>query len=162
MKRRKLDMKLIAELLRDSKRSDRELAKALGASQPTVTRTRTRLVKEGVIKDFCIVPDFVKLGYEIMAISSFRSKINKELAQKAKMVTMAKPNIIFAARVQGMGMNAVVISLHKNYTDYAKFIAEIVEEGRDDLESYGSLIASFDDLVSKPLSLKYLAEQIGK
>ena len=37
-------MSLLLELLKDSKRSDRELAKVLGVSQPTVTRMRQRLV----------------------------------------------------------------------------------------------------------------------
>ena len=41
-------MKVLLELLKDSKRSDRELAKVLGVSQPTVSRTRWRLVKEGI------------------------------------------------------------------------------------------------------------------
>jgi DNA-binding Lrp family transcriptional regulator len=51
-------MSLLLELLKDSKRSDRELAKVLGVSQPTVSRMRSRLVKEGVIRDFTVVPDF--------------------------------------------------------------------------------------------------------
>jgi len=37
-------LRLLLELLKDSKRSDRELAKVLGVSQPTVSRTRSRLV----------------------------------------------------------------------------------------------------------------------
>ena len=37
-------MNLLLEFLKDSKRSDRELAKVLGVSQPTVTRMRQRLV----------------------------------------------------------------------------------------------------------------------
>jgi len=41
---------LLLELLKDSKRSDRELARVLGVSQPTVSRMRSRLVKEGMIR----------------------------------------------------------------------------------------------------------------
>jgi DNA-binding Lrp family transcriptional regulator len=55
MKRQKLDLKLIAELMKNSKQSDRELAKKLGVSQPTVTRTRTRLEKEGYIKEYTLI-----------------------------------------------------------------------------------------------------------
>jgi len=54
--RKKLMRKLLSELLKDSKRSDRELAKALGVSQPTVTRNRSRLVKDGVIREFTVIP----------------------------------------------------------------------------------------------------------
>ncbi|MDH5391251.1 MAG: helix-turn-helix domain-containing protein, partial [Candidatus Bathyarchaeota archaeon] len=38
---------LLLELLKDSKRSDREIAKVLGVSQPTVSRMRWRLEEEG-------------------------------------------------------------------------------------------------------------------
>jgi len=44
--------KVLLELLKDSKKSDREIAKDLGVSQPTISRMRSRLVKEGVIKEF--------------------------------------------------------------------------------------------------------------
>ncbi len=35
-----IDYKILFELMKDSHRSDRQLAKALGVSQPTVTRRR--------------------------------------------------------------------------------------------------------------------------
>ena len=38
-----IDYKILFELMKDSHRSDRQLAKALGVSQPTVTRRRAML-----------------------------------------------------------------------------------------------------------------------
>jgi len=70
-------MRLLLELLKDSKRSDREIAKVVGVSQPTITRMRQRLVREGAIKEFTVIPDFVKLGYEIMAISCIKTLVSK-------------------------------------------------------------------------------------
>ena len=156
-------MKLLFELLKNSKRSDREIAKVLGVSQPTITRMRNKLVKEGLIREFTVIPDFAKMGYEILAISSFRSKRTKETTQRAIEWTNAKPNVIFAAAAQGMGKNAVIVSLHKNYTDYSNFIEEIMAEaaslGVNILESYDSLLISLAGRIVKPLSLAYLAEQ---
>jgi len=40
------ERKLFHELIKNSKRSDRELAKMLRVSQPTITRTRKRLENE--------------------------------------------------------------------------------------------------------------------
>ena len=155
---KKIMLRLLLELMKGSRRSDRELAKVLDVSQPTVSRMRSRLVKEGIIQDFTVIPDFVKMGYEIMAITGFKSKIKKELREKAMKVTMEKPNIIFAARAQGMGKNAVVISMHKSYACFSKFITELLVEGGDDLENYDTLLISLGNLVVKPLSLKYLAD----
>ena len=58
---KKRSMNLLLELLKDSKRSDREIAKVLGVSQPTVSRMRGRLVKEGMIKEFTVIPDLVRM-----------------------------------------------------------------------------------------------------
>lgn len=157
MKKRMLS--LLLELLRDSKRSDRELAKVLGVSQPTVSRMRSRLVKEGIIQDFTIIPDFVRMGYEIMAINCFKSKSSKELAEKAKKWIMSKPNIIFAAAAQGMGKNGIMISLHRDYTDFSNFLVEVMAEDESVMEDYDTMLISLKGRIAKPLSLKYLAEQ---
>lgn len=63
------ELKLISELMKNSRQSDRELAKAIGVSQPTVTRMRTRLEKEGIIKEYTAIPNFARLGYQIMAVT---------------------------------------------------------------------------------------------
>ena len=151
-------MSLLLEYLKGSKRSDRELAKVLGVSQPTVTRMRQRLVKEGVIKEFTVIPDFVRMGYEIMAISFFKSKRTKETEERATKMTMARPNIIFASEGEGMGKNGVIISLHKNYTDFSKFLRDLRLEGGNDLQDCNTMLISLREKAVKPLSLKYLAE----
>lgn len=151
-------MSLLLEFMKDSKRSDREIAKVLGVSQPTVSRMRSRLVKEGMIREFTVIPDFVKMGYEIMAISSFKSKRTKEIEERAIKLTEARPNILFAARAEGMGKNGVIISLHKNYTDFSNFLSALMVEGEDYIEDYDTLLISLKGLIIKPLSLKYLAE----
>ena len=157
MKKRMLS--LLLELLKDSKRSDRELAKVLGVSQPTVSRMRSRLVKEGIIQDFTVIPDFVRMGYEIMAINCFKSKSSKELAEKAKKWMMSKPNIIFAAAAQGMGKNGIMISLHRDYTDFSNFLVEVMAEDETVMKEYDTMLISLKGRIVKPLSLKYLAEQ---
>jgi len=148
-------MSLLLELLKDSKRSDREIAKVLGVSQPTVSRMRGRLVKEGMIREFTVIPDFVKMGYELMAISFFKSKVTEGSVEK---VTTGKPNIIFASSGHGMGKDGVIISLHNNYTDFSKFLRDLRLESGDDLRDYDTMLISLKEKAVKPLSLKYLAE----
>ncbi len=152
-------MSLLLEYLKGSKRSDREIAKVLGVSQPTVTRMRQRLVKEGVIKEFTVIPDFVKMGYEIMAISCVKTKTPVGLEEKAEKWMRKYPNIIFVARAEGMGKNGVMISLHRDYTDYSNFITEHLRYWKDDLEGYDSMLISLEGRIVKPFSLKYLGEQ---
>lgn len=159
---KKVMVKLLAELLKNSKKSDREIAKTMKVSQPTVTRTRNRLVKDGFIQEFTVIPDLPKLGFEILAISSFTAPRNKEMAEKAVKVTMSNPNVIFAARCEGHSMDGVVISIHKDYTDYSNFLSCIMAKGGDDLRDYETLLISLKGLIVKPFSSKYIAELLEK
>jgi len=68
------EKKLLSELLRNSKRSDRELARAMDISQPTITRTRQKLEREGFVRDYTIVPDWRKLGFEIMVFTFLKMR----------------------------------------------------------------------------------------
>ncbi len=152
--------KLLFELMKDSSRSDRKLAKVLGVSQATVSRMRNKLIKDGLIQEFAIKPDFVKLGYEIMAISVVRRKASiSESTEKAMKWMKKYSNMIFAARAEGMGKNGVVITLHKNYTDYSNFLAESLTYWGDDIEDYDTILISLKGTIGKPFSLRYLAEK---
>jgi len=72
MKREKL-LKLLFALVKNSKRSDRDLAKILGFSQPTVTRLRKALEKE-VIEQYTIIPSLPYLDFDIIALTFSRTK----------------------------------------------------------------------------------------
>lgn len=60
--------------MKNAKLSDRDLAKKIGSSQPTVTRTRKKLEKKGYIKEYTIILNFEKLGFKLMAMTLSNSK----------------------------------------------------------------------------------------
>ena len=149
-------MKLLLELLKDSKRSDREISKVLGVSQPTISRMRERLTKNGIIQEFTVIPDFVKIGFQIMAISSFKLKV-EDIEGLTKLM-LEKPNVIFASIGEGMGKNGIIISFHKSYPEFSSFISNLRAEGKDIIHDLDSMLVSLENQIVKPLSLKYLAE----
>ena len=63
-----IDYKILFELMKDSHRSDRQLAKSLGVSQPTVTRRRAML-EENFIEGYTVIPKFGQIGFEIAAFT---------------------------------------------------------------------------------------------
>ena len=150
-------MKLLMILMKDSKRSDREISKVLGVSQPTISRMRQRLTDEGVIEEYTVIPDFVKMGFQIMAVSSFKYKVAKDIEGLTKLM-MAKPNVIFSSTAEGMGKNGIIISFHKSYPEFSKFISNLRAEGNDIIDDLDSMLVSLENQIVKPLSLKYLAE----
>jgi len=151
MKKRML--KLLFELMKNAKRSDREIAKIIGVSQPTITRMRQRLEKTAII-DYTVIPDWTALGFEVMALTFVKAKGSAETAKKW---AMDNPNVIFAAAGEGMGMDYAIISFHKNFTGYSNFIDNLKTALAGDLQDVQSfLMTTNEERTVKPLSLKYL------
>jgi DNA-binding Lrp family transcriptional regulator len=125
---KEIERKLLSELMKNSRRSDRELAKAIGASQPTTTRLRTKLEKEGYIKEYTIIPRFSKIGYHIMAFSFFKieSPVGEKALERFKKVLPERLSetpfgIVMAKSCMGGPFDAVVVSFHPDYASFDYF-----------------------------------------
>jgi len=155
------EIKLLFELLKNSKRSDREIAKILGVSQPTITRMRSNLQKGKVIREYTVLPDWEKLGYELAAFTFVSIAGGTELIERGRGCAMANPNVILASCGEGMGMNSITVSLHKDYSDFLNFLTRMRVYWADYLKDIQSFVISlkFDEpLMLKPFSYSYLAE----
>jgi DNA-binding Lrp family transcriptional regulator len=160
--RKELPRKLLREFLKNSKRSDRELAKVLGVSQPTITRARHKLEREGVIQDYTIIPDFRKMGFEILALTFVKMRPNirsPEIFEEARKEARKFPNVIFASMGEGMGMTGVIISFHKNYTHYHKTLNLLRVDWKEFTEDIQSFVVSMgEEGEYKRFSLSYLGD----
>ncbi len=115
------------ELIKNSKKSDRDIAKKLKISQPTVTRIRKKLETQGYITEYTIIPNFPKMGFEIAAFIFFHvdRRKNKKIKTGAHSWISKHPNIVFAADGDGIqGKNCMLATIHKNFTGYTKFVNE--------------------------------------
>ena len=165
MKVKPLDYRLLFELIKNSRRSDRELAKALGTSQPTVTRRRAFLEKE-LIDGYTAIPKWEKLGYEIFAITFIKikqaiaSKEEYESTRKKGMAWLEQtPNIVMAGACRGMGVDSFMISLHKTYADYDNFMHDYRLELGKFIDNVQTILVNLRGKeLLKPLHFKYLAE----
>lgn len=166
-----IELKLVCELMKNSRRSDRELAKAIGTSQPTVSRTISRMEKKGAIKEYTMIPDFTMLGYEIMALTfiSINPKLHPQETDKARetarqLMKESPGNIIMLERGMGLQHSGAFISFHKNYSDYQRFIEEFKRASttqayvHENVESF--LIDLKDELHYRPLTLRVLGDHI--
>jgi DNA-binding Lrp family transcriptional regulator len=156
--------KLLRELIRNSRRSDRELAKAIGASQPTVTRNRKLLEK--YIRSYTVVPEFGKIGYEIVALTFAKSKafstegMDKRVKESHEW-TLKHSNVIFASDGEGLGKDTVMISIHRNYSRYAEFVREYTVRFAESASDVQSFIVSLKaGKLTKPFDLTYLSEDV--
>ncbi len=159
------DNKLLFELFKNARMSDRQIAKLLGVSQPTVSRKRASLEKE-LIDGYTAVPKWEKLGYEILAINFV--KIKQAAGSKAKYQVsrargmtwlMNQPNILMAAASRGMGMDAFNLAVFKSYSDYDEWFRKFRLEMGDLVDDFQSVLVNLRGKeVLKPLHFKYLAE----
>ena len=159
MKFKESELKILFELIRGARRSDRQLAKATGVSQPTVTRTRTKLEKMGLVKEYTIIPDLRKMGYELLVFTFMSFAEDKpELFDKAREWIKKQPSVIFANNGLGPGMNSMMLSLHKDYADYANLIAELKRDWQPNLVNQQSFIVVLgrSDLAIRDFSFRHL------
>jgi Lrp/AsnC family leucine-responsive transcriptional regulator len=161
IKLKPIDYEIISELIKNSRLSDRQVAKRLGTSQPTITRRRTELEKEGLL-DYTAIPDLKQLGFEILAFTF--GKWNFEKYHDTRVEDMRKfiqkhPGIIFNSTGTGSGWDRVGISIHKDYSDYAKVIQDFKTEFGDCYELFSSFIVSLQsDNILRNLTFKYITK----
>jgi DNA-binding Lrp family transcriptional regulator len=166
-KLKSIDYKIIAALMKNSKTSDRQLAKQIGVSQPTVTRRRAKM-ENGALDGYTAVPQWAALGFEILAVTMVKNHPSVSLKENVKANferavkwMKTQPNVILCSGVRGMNRSGLMISVHKSYFDFDRFIAE-------HKRALGDLFSEIDTAlvnlkggeVIKPLHLKYLAEAI--
>ena len=117
---------LLYELMKNSKRSDRELAKVVEVSQPTITRMRKKLEKSEYIREYTIIPALEKLGFEIIALNFLLTSTKpKDIKEMQEWVSVSQ-KIIFSSLGEGLdGKTLLLVSIHKNFTDFSEFTREL-------------------------------------
>jgi DNA-binding Lrp family transcriptional regulator len=158
-----IDYRLLWELMKNSRRSDRQLARSLGTSQPTVTRRRA-ILEKSFIEGYTAIPKWEKIGFELVAFTFVKHKIKyakrevmEEGFKKVEEWMMKQPNVILAVDGQGMGWDGVCVSFHKSYSDFTEFIRKHDSELSDLLIDSQTFIADTSPTTTrKPFHLKYL------
>jgi len=163
-----LDHGILFELMKNARRSDRELAKILAVSQPTITRRRNSLEKSGLIENYTLIPRWAKLGYSLMAIILVRIRVGapgnhearyQEVLSRAAEWLTNQPNILMAGGCRGTGVESFMISIHKTYADFDEFMNDCRLKLGDLVEIVQFIIVNLAGReVLKPLNPAYLAE----
>ncbi len=163
-----LELRLISELLKGSRRSDRELAKALGVSQPTVSRAIGKLEKQGFIRNYTILPVFGKLGYTLLAITYVKLRVSytEEEIDKVRRavrdaIEQSQFGIIMLERGIGLGYDACIMAIYKDYSEYSSHKNVIKNFPFIDNSKIETFIINLEDPVRyRPLNFDIIAKQL--
>jgi len=113
-----IDRKLLRELLTNSKRSYRELARALGVSAATVINHVQRLESAGVIKDYSARLDHERLGYELTVVTEIVVSKGKLLETDEEIAKI--PNVCAVYDITGQ-TDAMVVAKFKSRNKLSDF-----------------------------------------
>jgi DNA-binding Lrp family transcriptional regulator len=160
-----VELKLVYELMKNSRRSDRELVQAVGVSQPTVGRIVKKLRKEGIIQEYTIIPNFNKLGYHLCALTFANFATPQDLSAMRKLIEeygkrlSEIPEAVLIEKGIGEDANGVVISFHETYTEYQKFLDWMRQFSSSSSYTLHHFIIDLDDKIHyRYLTFSTLAE----
>ena len=146
---------LVGELLLNSRRSDRDLAKDVKASQPTVGRIRTTLEEEGRILEYTIIPDLAKLDVELISFIAIKWRDYKKTRELGEFESFIKDNkhVFFAAPGEGFqDKTKLITSFHKDYKSYEIFIRDLRANFSEIIEDMDTFLASTDNTIKNLIS----------
>ena len=136
---KKREKEILIHLLKNSKLSDREIAKKLGTSQSTITRMRHKLEKE-YIQSYTAIPHLDKMGINLIAFTFGKiSRHDPDTLEKLQKLFEKQPKIIFGGIGEGLGKSGIVVTFHKDFSDYSGFMSDlrlISSEFASSLESF--------------------------
>jgi DNA-binding Lrp family transcriptional regulator len=118
-----IDRKLLGELLKDSNRSYRELARVIGVSAATVINHVQRLESAGVIKDYSIRLDHERLGYELTVITEITVSKGKLLETEEEIAKISNACAVYD--ITGL-TDAMVIAKFKSRSDLSEFTKKLL------------------------------------
>lgn len=118
-----IDKKILGELLINSKRSYRELAKAIGMSAATVINRVQRLESAGVIKEYTVMLDFERLGFELTVVTEMTVSRGKLLETQEKIARL--PYVCAVYDVTGE-IDSIVIAKFRNRRELSEFPKDLL------------------------------------
>jgi len=166
---RDVELGIISELMKNGRMSDRDVARRLGVSQPTVSRMRHKLEKEGYIRKYTIVPNLEKLGFQIVATTfvRFREDLSTEERERFRKRAQERfeddsyaSSVVMFERGMGLGYTGMIVSFHESYACYAEFLRMIKQFTvlESDVQSFLSDLN--DKMHYRPMNFAPLAQHI--
>jgi len=117
-----IDRRIVALLAQDSRKSIRDLARELGLAPSTVHARLRRLVAEGVIRRFTVLPDYEALGYGVTALILLQ-------VEGGKIIDIGEyiardPHVIMVYDITG-DYDLAVVAKFRSVSDLDRFLKSI-------------------------------------
>lgn len=121
------DKRILRELLKNSRRSNRQLAAELGIATSTVIKRIGNMESQGIIKKYSVTLDQKKLGYEITAVIEVIAAKGKLKEMENKIASL--PNIYEVYDMTGTA-DAIIIGSFKNTDELSELTKNLLDMPR--------------------------------
>jgi DNA-binding Lrp family transcriptional regulator len=112
---------LLCDLVKNSRRSNRDLAKTPNSSQSSVSRLIKVLEKEAMLQ-YTSILNFSYLGFDVVASTFYvMAESSQYLKEKAEKWMNTQSNVVFSSKGERIEADTVVISMHSDYADFSEF-----------------------------------------
>jgi len=118
-----LDIQLLQELLKDSRRSYRELSKRLNVAVGTVLSRIRRMEKNHIITGYTSRLNYEKLGYELTVVTEVT--VSKGRLVDVENEIAKDPHVCAVYDVTGL-TDAIIIAKFKNRSDLNSFTKRVL------------------------------------
>lgn len=125
--------------------------------------------KEGYIKEYTIIPQFEKLGFQIMSFTL--AKLKKQVSEDTIMETRKElrktiprehVSTILTMRGIDLSANYMISAFHESYDAYLRFLDLIRRQPILEVTETRTCIASLTENQFRPLTFSALAEYVAK
>jgi len=123
------DERILVELRKDSRKSLRKLASSVGVSPSAISERIRRMEKSGMIKGYTANLDYLKLGYEFVAIVQISISGGNLLEVQKKISAM--PGVVAVYDVTGQ-YDSMAILMRKSRSELSALIKKILALPRVD------------------------------
>jgi len=148
------DRKILAELDKNARQTDSEIAKKVGTSKQVVNFRIKNLIEKGIITNFYTITDVGKLGLNCYYLFLQLENINKE--QERKILEKINSLEYVGWLISGMGRwDAVILINTKEVSDFEKYLNQIINICGNHLHEY-----IFTTMISaEHLNYKFLSNE---
>jgi Lrp/AsnC family transcriptional regulator for asnA, asnC and gidA len=117
------DERILRELGKDSRKSLRKLASSIGASPSAISERIRRMESAGIIKGYTASFDYLKLGYEFVAIVQISISGGNLLEVQKKISSM--PGVVAVYDVTGQ-YDSIAILMRKSRSELSALIKKVL------------------------------------
>ncbi|MCD6368402.1 MAG: Lrp/AsnC family transcriptional regulator [Thermoproteales archaeon] len=160
----KLDIRLLSELFKDSRTSFSKLSKILKVPRTTIINRVERLIKNGIVRKFTIIPGYQNLGYIFLAFVLVRVRRGGGVRVSSTQVSLAKRILEESSMRENLpwveeahiitGEYDILLKVRaKNWEEISRFLIEYLA-GLEEVEHTNTLLCllTVDEQRTPPLA----------